>query len=352
LFRAFLKRSEDNLMKTLGKPILFAFAVSILAACGGGGGSSPPPAGPAAPVVPAGALSAAATVAPLAAFRFGDRKRIYLTVRESTSPLSRVASEDDVRTYNTAGVRITPTITEGLNNPGALAVDSTGKLYVANGNNTITTYDSNGRRTRLTIHTSGALAIGPDNKLYVLNIPASRQGTLTTYSSDGRQINPTIKGLNNVWGFTVDAAGKIYIASGYVTNVIGTYGNVALGAVTIYNADGRHPTPTIKTTGSGDAGIALGVAVDNATGNIYVLLTGVGGDSGANTGAVYTANGTPTTLPFGGGCSVVIDDGKVYTTTCYEDAMLNTYTLTGAPSSPHIDVGLQRIWNILGTAVH
>jgi DNA-binding beta-propeller fold protein YncE len=67
--------------------------------------------------------------------------KIYLTLDSNA-----------VRTYNADGSPATPTITDGLNFPGAIAVDALGTIYVANtGNNTITAYNPDGTRTKPTI---------------------------------------------------------------------------------------------------------------------------------------------------------------------------------------------------------
>jgi hypothetical protein len=99
---------------------------------------------------------------------------------------------DSVETYTAAGVRTTPTITQGLNAPGSLAVDAAGKIYVTNlGNNSV-----------------------------------------TTYTPEGVQTTPTIGGLYRPFAVAVDAAGKIYVSGDY--------------AVTTYTANGARTTPTIS----------------------------------------------------------------------------------------------------------
>jgi hypothetical protein len=79
-----------------------------------------------------------------------------------------------VTTYTADGSQSAPTITAGLSNPLAVAVDATGKIHVTNCCNS----------------------------------------TVTTYTADGSQSTPTITaGVSGPWGVAVDAAGKIYVAN-------------------------------------------------------------------------------------------------------------------------------------------
>ena len=66
-----------------------------------------------------------------------------------------------LQTFTPAGVQTTPTITAGLSDNQGLAVDDSGKIYVANyAANTLTTYTSQGKAAGPTIrHLDGPIGI-------------------------------------------------------------------------------------------------------------------------------------------------------------------------------------------------
>jgi YVTN family beta-propeller protein len=184
-----------------------------------------------------------------------------------------------VTTYNVNGTESSPTITAGLDYPEGVAVDAAGKIYVVNaGSNTVTTYNANGSRTAPTI-TAGVkgptgVAVDAAGKIYVAN---ASNNSVTTYNANGTQTTPTITALNHPAGVAVDAAGQIYVVSAYSN------------AVTTYNANGSQINPTI-TVGVGPTGVAV-----DAAGKIYVVngtfSPALGFYSAAST---YNADGTQT----------------------------------------------------------
>ncbi len=74
------------------------------------------------------------------------------------------------------------------------------------------------------------LAVDTNGKIYVTDYG---NGSLRTFSATGAPTTPTILGLTNPYGVTVDAAGNIYVAGGYTAT--------SSGNVTAYRANG---TPT------------------------------------------------------------------------------------------------------------
>jgi hypothetical protein len=113
-----------------------------------------------------------------------------------------------IQTYASNGALSAPTIAH-LDQMTDLTVDAAGKIYVATGagagtNGSITTYTSNGVRTRPTI-TAGinypvAVAVDATGKIFVANAGSA---SVTTYTPQGRQTRPTITGLNDISGIAV-----------------------------------------------------------------------------------------------------------------------------------------------------
>jgi hypothetical protein len=78
--------------------------------------------------------------------------KIYVAIGASTG------TNGSIRTFTPGGVRTTPTITAGIRDPIGIAVDATGKIFVANaGSSSVTTYTAAGLQTSPTI--SGIKAI-------------------------------------------------------------------------------------------------------------------------------------------------------------------------------------------------
>ena len=115
-------------------------------------------------------------------------------------------SYSHVTEYRPGGSVPVRTITAGIRHPGILAVDSTGRLYVANaplyppgGHSWISVYPPNATRpTRkivVGIDTPSSLGIDPSDKLYVMNEydghPDGHQ-TVTVYAPGGTKLLQTI----------------------------------------------------------------------------------------------------------------------------------------------------------------
>ncbi|MFY9665661.1 MAG: hypothetical protein WAK19_14555, partial [Candidatus Cybelea sp.] len=135
----------------------------------------------------------------------------------ASNPMLYVANigYNDVIAYDSTGKR-TLTITAGLDEPFGVAVDKSGKVYVANtflhhfGGN-VTTYTPDGKRTKPTI-TDGIsfpldVVVDKNGKIYVTNLnDYSGNGFITTYKPDGTRTTLTITaGIAGPIGLTVDA---------------------------------------------------------------------------------------------------------------------------------------------------
>lgn len=168
---------------------------------------------------------------------------------------------------------IGPTIS-GLSNPQGMAINSGGIIYVANaGNNSVTSYLSNGSPTAPTItaginHPEG-VAVDSQGKIYVANANAN---DVTTYTSSGIRTTPTITiGISRPWGIAIDSTGKIYVA------------NAGANDVTSYNPDGTQTVPTLTDGINVPQGITVGGL---GSGRIIVA------DSGSNSVTTYSLTGT------------------------------------------------------------
>jgi DNA-binding beta-propeller fold protein YncE len=124
----------------------------------------------------------------------------------------------------------------GTADPEGIAIDASGKIYVANGaDNSVTTY-VNGKPVTPII-TNGIsdprdVTIDKSGKIYVANYGAN---TVTTYNPDGSPASPTItEGLDGPQGIDIDNSGKVYVTNGLSNNL------------TTYLPNGKQTTPTIK----------------------------------------------------------------------------------------------------------
>lgn len=195
----------------------------------------------------------------------------------------------------------------GLASPFGVAVDASGKIYVANklggdGSGSITVYAANPSGTvnatplaTITGSNTGlngptAIALDASGKIYV----ASFTGAVTVYPANpSGMLNEaplaTITGANtqltSPYGIAVDAGGTIYVANELGGNNVGLNGSITTYAA---NPSGTlDETPVAEIIGS-NTGLndPIGVAVD-ASGEIYVI--DFGGASGSSV-TVYAAN--------------------------------------------------------------
>jgi len=167
----------------------------------------------------------------------GPKGKLYVTLYPSGT----------VMTFDQNGTQVPPTIA-GPGNVTYVAVDAHGKIYVTNSaGNTVTTYKPDGTPTTPTI-TAGLNGPGPvvvdsSGKIYVANDPSSGPGSITTYNPDGTQTTPTIV-VNEAHGVAVAKNGNIYVTDDTDKTVV------------TFKADGSPTTPTI-TGFSEPTGIAV-----------------------------------------------------------------------------------------------
>jgi NHL repeat len=166
-----------------------------------------------------------------------------------------------------------------LSLPSGLAMDSSGNVYVANNNNTITVYAAGALGNTAPIRTisgneaklnnPGGLAIDSSDELYVANCPNTGRSWINAYASNAsgnaapiRTIEGRRTHLYCPWGLAFDSQSNMYVANDDPNN----------GWITVYAADANGdtaPKRTIRgdhTKLSGPAGLAV-----DASGYIYVV---------------------------------------------------------------------------------
>jgi sugar lactone lactonase YvrE len=186
-----------------------------------------------------------------------------------------------------------------LNDPVAVALDSSGKIYVANRGNpcSITVYPagSNGNVAPAAIISGAstelsapnALTLDSQGNIYVVNegSAAGGQDSVTVYSSGStgnpspmRTISGSSTGLSSPMGIAVDAGGYIYVSSGSGTNTTSLL---------------SFPGAYVSSTGSSETNaVSILIYAPGASGNV-VPTTSIDGDCAVLNapGALALANG-------------------------------------------------------------
>jgi uncharacterized protein (TIGR03437 family) len=173
---------------------------------------------------------------------------------DSSDNIVRVVTTDgNINTYAGnfgAGIGFTgdggPATSARLNNPEGLALDGSGNLYIADGNN---------NRIRVVSAATGTITT------------VAGSSTLGGYSGDGGAA--TKAKLNTPKGVTLDSVGNLYIADVYnarirVVSPTGVISTVAGNGATGAGGDGQ-----VATTAS--LYFPTGVAVDTLSSNVYIV---------------------------------------------------------------------------------
>jgi len=187
----------------------------------------------------------------------------------------------------------------GLSSPAGIALNPSGKLYVANESGTVTVYPAFSNGNVAPVATiSGAstglsaplgIALDVTGKIYVANLgnssvtvyPASSNGNVAPSAT----ISGTITGLNSPRGIAVDASGKIYVANCPTKTC-----SPGTSTITVYAA-GSHGnvSSSARISGSG-LDSPLGIILD-PSGNLYVA------NLDGNSVTVYSAGSIGSALP-------------------------------------------------------
>lgn len=254
-----------------------------------------------------------------------------------------------INAFDADGTPATPARIGALQDPGGVAVDGAGKIYVTDAG-TLRTFAPDGSPSTPTItglQLPAGVAVDSAGKIYVVNtccVSTTGPSTwsVTTYKPDGTPTTPTITArLSQPTGIAVDRNGKIYVLN---TCCQGSIGPSTWGVVT-YAADGTPATPTI--VGADDANPAA-IAVD-ANGTIYVANANFATPFGGSI-TTYRSDGSPTAPTIGNladPTAVAVDAaGKIYVGT----DRITTYTPNGTATVPTIDLGVNAVAGAI--AVH
>jgi uncharacterized protein (TIGR03437 family) len=265
-----------------------------------------------------------------------------------------------------------------LNTPQAVAVDSSGNLYIADtvnnvvrkvtaagvistiaGNGTAGSGGDGGAATSAQLHSPQGIAVDASGGIYISDTQNARvrkisNGTINTvagsgtagYGGDGGAA--TSAQLNTPAGLAVDGAGNLYIADfsnnrvRKVTFPGGTITTLAGNGLAGYTGDGGAASNAQLTT-------PVGVATDSS-GNVYIADTGnnavrvvnsggivstvagngLAGYSGDLGPAVSATVGNPTGVAVDASGSLYISDGSVRIRKVYSSGFINTIAGDGA----------------------
>lgn len=152
-----------------------------------------------------------------------------------------------------------------LDDPAGIAVDPTGKVYVANlgGGASVTTYAPKssgnvvprqviqGSSTGLSV--PSGIAIASNGDIYVANGVSTPAGSITVFgaSANGnvaplRTISGSMTGLSGPCGIALDGTGKLFVAN--------SYGD----SITVYNANANGNVAPVQTISGSNTGLIYG----------------------------------------------------------------------------------------------
>jgi YVTN family beta-propeller protein len=286
---------------------------------------------------------------------------VTLTTSDATNgPLSKTTlnSPADASgiTVNYDGARVGP-ITYGARATGLAAANVAGAilspggaaaahLYVVNsGSASVSVFDVNNLAVPTSIITGSGLvapsgaAIDTGGKLYVAN-GNNVNNVVVLDTAYGNAVLPTITGggLNGPQNMTIDASGKLYVSN--------TGGN----SVSIFDtAHGNAPLPVIA---NGAPGVPDGLAID-PSGKLYVALENSGSvlvvDTAHDNALVTTITGGGLDSPAG---EVLDPSGRLYVANGTEAGSISIFdTATGDTALPPIPIGGTQVDEQYGAAL-
>jgi sugar lactone lactonase YvrE len=206
----------------------------------------------------------------------------------------------------------------GLSGPTAIALDASGKIYVANSGNAVTVYAANPSGTLneaplatitgvdTQIASPYGIAVDAAGTIYLANelggFNLGLGGSVTTYAANPSgtldevpvgEILGSNTALNSPLGVAVDASGKIYVA-----NLLPSGSSVTVYAANPSGILNEAPLATIAG-GATELGTSAGIALDSS-GRIYVSNQyGQSNNSGAITVFAANPSGTLNEAPLG-----------------------------------------------------
>ncbi len=211
-----------------------------------------------------------------------------------------------------------------LNSPAGVAVDSAGNVYISDGGNhrvrkvsngVIATVAGNGTpgfngdnvpAASAQLYNPGGLAVDSAGNLYIADqfnfrVRKVSNGVITTVAGGGSSLADSVPAtsaeLNYPMGVAVDSADNLYIAVASDNFVPGLIREVSNGMITTVAGGGTSADDNVPAT-SAQLGYLLGVAVDSA-GNLYIADTSNNRIRKVSNGVIATLAGSG--APFFGG---------------------------------------------------
>jgi YVTN family beta-propeller protein len=232
------------------------------------------------------------------------------------------------------------TVGTGLNFPYGVAVDGAGNVYISNsfsGTSTVVEVTPGGVQTTLptTVFAPMGLALDAAGDLFIADSGNARVVELPANGSPQTTISTGSITLSNPAGMAFDAAGDLYIADGGNGNTPGSPQVVEVPA----NAG----TPTVVNTGSYTLGQPYGVAVD-AAGDLLIADFVSGGNGVVEvpaSGSPFTVLGGHTGIIINTPITVAVDpSGNLYIPD-YNEGTLTEFQLSQGPTLTYAatDVG-------------
>ncbi len=160
-----------------------------------------------------------------------DDENLYLAAYDDSKRYACVC------VYSLASGALVRKVTDGIRHPVGLAVDRSGKLYVANAAPpaSVAVYARGGARRLRTISTGisspSAIALSPSGELYVANDPENAPGSIAVFSPGSSRPELTLSaGVNDPADLGFDRSGNLYVANRAQHSESGS------GSVTVYRA--------------------------------------------------------------------------------------------------------------------
>ena len=166
------------------------------------------------------------------------------------------------------GNQITLNIT-GLSSPGALAIDPSGDLFIADtGNARIVEMPANNTQVTVNLGTTAftplGLAVDPAGDLYIAD---SNSLAVLEFPAGSTLSNQLVTGLKTPKGLAIDASGSIYVADAGSTGVLAANRAVPTIAYSPTNV-GQSNIASINVTDTGNAPLTFnGATLTSATGD-------------------------------------------------------------------------------------